>query len=110
MRIVSLVASATEVLCALGLAEQIVGISHDCDFPLEILDRPRLTRTTLVTDLSSYEIDQSVRASAASRHSLYAIETELLKALRPDLIVTQEQCSVCAVDRNQTICALEAIA
>jgi iron complex transport system substrate-binding protein len=109
MKIVSLVPSATEILCALGLAEQIAGISHDCNFPDEILDRPRLTRTTLAPDLSSYQIDQSVRASAASGYSLYAVETEQLKSLGPDLIVTQEQCRVCAVDRNQTICALETI-
>ena len=107
MRIVSLVPSATEILCALGMAGQMVGISHDCDFPAEILDRPRLTSTSLPSDLSSYEIDHEVRASVCSGHSLYAIQTELLKGLRPDLIITQEQCRVCAVDRDRTICALE---
>src|SRR5260370_17308333 len=106
MRIVSMVPSATEILCALGLAKDIVGISHDCDYPAEILNRPRLTGTTLGSDLTSYEIDQKVRASAASRHSLYVIQTELFESLHPDLVITQEQCSVCAVDRDRTVCTL----
>ena len=109
MRIISLVPNATEILCSLGLAEQIVGISHDCDFPVEILDRPRLTTTKLGPDLSSYEIDQKVRASASSGHRLHGIESNLLEGLHPDLIITQEQCDVCAVDRNHTVCALESI-
>ncbi|HVH71512.1 MAG TPA: cobalamin-binding protein [Candidatus Dormibacteraeota bacterium] len=109
MRIVSMVPSATEILCALGLAKDIVGISHDCDYPAEILNRPRLTGTALRSDLTSYEIDQKVRASAASGHSLYAIQTELLESLHPDLVVTQEQCSVCSVDRDRTVCALESM-
>jgi len=109
MRVVSLVPAATEILCALGLGDQIVGISHDCDFPAEVINRPRLTRTRLTSDLSSYEIDREVRASVASGHSLYAIQAELLEALRPDLVITQGQCSVCAVDRGRTICALESL-
>jgi iron complex transport system substrate-binding protein len=109
MRIVSMVPSGTEILCALGLAKDIVGISHDCDYPAEILDRPRLTGTTLASDLTSYEIDQRVRASAASGHSLYVIQTELLESVHPDLVITQEQCSVCAVDRDRTVCALESM-
>src|SRR5258708_5113996 len=109
MRIVSRVPSATEILCALGLAKDIVGISHDCDYPAEILNRPRLTGTTLPSDLSSYEIDQKVRASAASGHSLYVIQTELFESLHPDLVITQEQCSLCAVDRDRTVCALESM-
>ncbi len=109
MRIVSMVPSATEILCALGLAKDIVGISHDCDCPAEILNRPRLTGTTLGPDLTSYEIDQKVRASAASGRSLYVIQTELFESLHPDLVITQEQCSVCAVDRDRTVCALESM-
>jgi iron complex transport system substrate-binding protein len=109
MRIVSMVPSATEILCALGLGKDIVGISHDCDYPAEILHRPQLTGTTLDADLTSYEIDQKVRASAASGHSLYIIQTELLESLHPDLVITQQQCSVCAVDRDRTICTLESM-
>ena len=109
MRIVSMVPSATEILCALGLAKDIVGISHDSDYPAEILNLPRLTGTTLGSDLSSNEIDQKVRASAATGHSLYVIQTKLFQSLRPDLVITQEQCSVCAVDRDRTLCALESM-
>ncbi len=109
MRIVSMVPSATEILCALGLAKDIVGISHDCDYPADILNRPRVTGTMLGSDLTSYEIDQKVRATAASGHSLYVIQTELFESLRPDLVITQEQCSVCAVDRDRTVCALESM-
>ena len=109
MRIVSMVPSATEILCALGLAKDIVGISHDCDYPAEILNRPRLMGTTLGSDLTSYEIDQRVRASAASGHSLYVIQTELFESLHPDLVITQEQCNVCAVDRDRTVCALDSM-
>ena len=104
-----MVPSATEILCALGLAEDIVGISHDCDYPAQILNRPRLTGTTLGSDLTSYEIDQKVRDSAASGHSLYVIQTELFERLHPDLVITQEQCSVCGVDRDRTVCALESM-
>ena len=109
IRIVSLVPSATEIVCALGLAKDIVGISHYCDYPPEIVNRPRLTATTLGPDLSNYEIDQKVRASAASGHSLYVIQMQLLESLHPDLVITQEQCSVCAVDRDRTVCTLETI-
>src|SRR5260370_1234166 len=72
MRIVSMVPSATEILCALGLAKDMVGISHDCDYPAEILNLPRLTGTTLGSDLTSYEIDQRVRTSANSLIDLVA--------------------------------------
>jgi len=109
MRIVSMVPSATEILCSLGLAKDIVGISHDCDYPAEILNRPQLTGATLGSDLTSNEIDQKVRASAASGHSLYVIQTELFESLHPDLVITQQQCSVCAVDRDHTVCALESV-
>lgn len=109
MRIVSMVPSATEILCALGLAKDIVGISHDCDYPTEILNRPRLTGTMLGSDLTSYEIDQKVRGSAASGRSLYVIQTEIFESLQPDLVITQGQCSVCAVDRDRTVCALESM-
>jgi len=97
MRIISLLPSATEILCALGLADQIVGISHKCDYPNHITNRPRLTRSALREDLPSREIHRRVQVSAAGRTRLYELDSELLAKLRPDLIVTQGQCSVCAV-------------
>jgi iron complex transport system substrate-binding protein len=109
MRIISLVPSATEILCALDLAQDIVGISHDCDYPAVVVNRPRISSTNLAQNLTSYEIDEKVRASMASGHSLYSIRTELLESLNPDLVITQEQCSVCAVDRDRTVCSLESL-
>jgi iron complex transport system substrate-binding protein len=100
MRIVSLLPSATETLCALGLADEIVGISHKCDYPGHITDRPRLTRSTLREDLPSDEIHRRVQESAAGRARLYELDSELLARLQPDLIVTQDQCSVCAVGKD----------
>lgn len=100
MRIISLLPSATEILCALGLAEQLVGISHECDYPNHITSRPRLTRCRLREDLSSGEIHRRVQSSAAGGTNLYELDSDLLARLQPDLIVTQDQCSVCAVGRN----------
>ncbi len=107
MRIVSLLPSATETLCALGLAEQIVGISHKCDYPSQITNRPRLTRSSLREDLPSGEIRRRVQESAAGRTRLYELDGELLAGLHPDLIVTQDQCSVCAVGKSDVEEVLE---
>src|SRR5260370_42399398 len=104
MRIVSIVPSATEILCSLGLAKDIVGISHDCDYPAEIFNRPQLTGTTLGSDLTSNEIDQKVRAMAASGHSRYVIQPELFECLHPDLVIDQHQCIGSAADRDIPVC------
>ena len=100
MRIASLHPSATETLCALGLGDQIIGISHACDYPPEIVDRPHLTKSLLPPDLPSGEIHHRVQESAAGRARLYRLDAELLERLEPDLIVTQNQCSVCAVGKD----------
>src|SRR5262250_1639695 len=100
MRIVSLLPSATETLCALGLAEEIVGISHKCDYPGHITNRPRLTRSALREDPPSAEIHRRVQENAAGRARLYELDSKLLARLKPDLIVTQDQCSVCAVGKD----------
>lgn len=107
MRIVSLVPSATEILCALGLQDEIVGISHACDWPPAVSSRPRVTATRLSPDLNSLEIDKKVREGLSSGHSLYAIDARLLQSLRPDLVITQEQCVVCAVDQDRAVCATD---
>jgi iron complex transport system substrate-binding protein len=107
MRIVSLLPSATETLCALGLADQIVGSSHACNYPLEIANRPHLTKSVLREDLPSAEIHRRVQESAAGRARLYTLDAALLASLEPDLIVTQNQCSVCAVGKNDVDEALE---
>ncbi len=108
MRIVSLLPSATETLCALGLGDQIVGVSHACDYPPEIVNRPHLTRSVLSEDLPSAEIHRRVQLSAVGRARLYTLDAELLAKLEPDLIVTQNQCSVCAVGKEDVDEAVKA--
>ena len=98
MRIVSLLASATEIVCELGLEDRLVGISHECDHPERILDRPRVSAPRFDADeLSSGEIDRAVRESMAEHGSVYRIDGDLLEELRPDLVLTQAVCDVCAV-------------
>jgi iron complex transport system substrate-binding protein len=103
-RIVSLLPSATEIVCALGLEARLVGISHSCDYPPTITDRPRLSRPRPNLDgLSSGEIDAAVRAALRDHGSVYEIDVAAIRALEPDLILTQGICDVCAVPRSQVI-------
>jgi iron complex transport system substrate-binding protein len=96
MRIVSLLPSATEIVCELGLITELVGISHDCDWPPEIRNRPVLSDALIHSELSSDEIDRTVREALHNGMSVYHLDPEQLKALQPDLILTQELCEVCA--------------
>ena len=98
-RIVSLLPSATEIACALGLADRLVAITHECDFPAEALvDVPRITANRLPPEVSgSRAIDAAVRSSMATGHGIYALDEARMAALDPDLILTQELCRVCAV-------------
>lgn len=97
MRIVSLLPSATEIVCALGCADQLVGISHECDFPPAIRDRPVLTRARIAAHATSREIDAAVREVLRDALSIYEVDDAALAALAPDVIVTQDLCEVCAV-------------
>ncbi|QDV25461.1 amidohydrolase family protein [Aureliella helgolandensis] len=97
LRIVSLLPSATEILCCLGLADQLVGISHECDYPSSISGLPRVTHSLLPSNATSSQIDQAVRERWKTEPSLYALNGQLLADLKPDLIVTQTLCNVCAV-------------
>jgi iron complex transport system substrate-binding protein len=97
MRIASLISSATEILFALGLGEQVVAVSHECDYPPAARLPPRATRSLIDATASSGQIDRQVRERSAGGQALYEIDAELLCDLRPDLIVTQAQCDVCAV-------------
>ena len=95
MRIVSLLPSLTELVCALGHQEELVGVTHECDFPPGVESLPFLTRSRIDADATSAEIDELV---SAQQGSLYELDEEVLAALKPDLILTQEQCDVCAVN------------
>jgi len=97
MRIASLVPSATEMLFALGLGGDVVGVTHECDFPPAAAGLPHLTRTVLPPDLNAGEIDAAVKEVVGEGRALYTLDEELLAELGPDLIVTQAVCEVCAV-------------
>ena len=106
-RIVSLIASSTEIVCALGFGDDLVGRSHECDFPAWVERLPVCTGPKFPTDGTSYEIDQRVKAILAEGLSVYRVDAPKLRALAPDLIVTQSQCEVCAVslrDVEQAVC------
>ena len=97
MRIVSLLPSATEIICQLGLEDNLVGVTHECDFPPFVRSLPKVTRTMVPHDASSREIDSLVRQRLGSQRALYSLDHGTLERLRPDLIVTQALCDVCAV-------------
>ena len=97
MRIVSLVPSATEMLFALGAGDDVVGVTHECDFPEEARLRPRVTGDLLSPGLEAREIDEAVRSLTEEGRAIYELDVEALHRLRPDLIVTQSLCAVCAV-------------
>jgi len=98
IKIVSLLPSATEIVCALGLEENLVGITHECDFPASIVDKPALTASRISHEtMSSAEIDHAVRSQLDGHGSIYDLDEQRLKEINPDLIITQELCDVCAV-------------
>lgn len=97
LRIVSLLPSATEIVCALGLRDQLVGVSHECDYPSDVVGLPIVTAPKIDVDGDSRSIHEGVTGLVRDGLSVYRIDTELLGELAPDLIVTQDQCEVCAV-------------
>ncbi|MGV3607521.1 MAG: cobalamin-binding protein [Planctomycetaceae bacterium] len=97
MRVASLLSSATEMVCGLGGTDQLVAISHECDFPAEIINLPRVTRSIIDSSAPSAEIDQEVRQRLRDELPLYEIDEALLASLKPDVILTQAQCDVCAI-------------
>ena len=106
MRIVSLIPSATEIVCALGAEDQLVGRSHECDFPAAVERLPALTSPKMDPTASTAAIDREVRALVAEGLSVYRIDVDRLEALAPDLVVTQDQCQVCAVALDEVTAAV----
>jgi iron complex transport system substrate-binding protein len=100
-RIVSLLPSATEILCALGFEDQLVGRSHECDFPHSVTRLPSLTSPKFNPEGTSAEVDQRVKAILAEALAVYRVDADRLRELKPDLIVTQSQCDVCAVSMRE---------
>ena len=100
MRIVSLLPSATEIVCALGYGDQLVGRSHECDHPPSVLELPICSRPRISVDIASAAINRSVESIVSQGLSVYEIDEETLRSLAPDFIVTQTQCEVCAVSER----------
>jgi iron complex transport system substrate-binding protein len=97
MRIVSLVPSATEMLFALGVGDEVAAVTHECDHPPEALELPKVTRDVIGAGLPPDEVDRAVRALTQQGRAIYELDEHALRRLQPDLIVTQALCAVCAV-------------
>ena len=109
MRIVSLLPSATEIICSIGLRRQLVGVSHECDFPASVEGLPTVTQTLIDGGLGSAEVDQQVRSQLQTERALYSLRTEVLAELRPNLVVSQALCDVCAVANTEVEAAVSAL-
>jgi iron complex transport system substrate-binding protein len=109
MRIVSLVPHATELLFALGLGDDVVAVTHECDFPGDVRELPQITRDVLPGGLSSAEIDAAVRERTERGQAIYELDEGRLGELEPDLIVTQRLCAVCAVSYDDVVAAAKRI-
>jgi iron complex transport system substrate-binding protein len=107
LRIASLLPSTTEIACALGFQDRLVGRSHECDFPAGVGSLPVLTEPKLDATRTSREIDASVRALVREGLSVYRVDADRLRALAPDVILTQDQCEVCAASLADVEAALE---
>ena len=109
-RIVSFLPSATEMVCALGLSDALVGITHECDYPPEVKSKPVVVRNVLpIETMNQSEIDRAVAQRLRDGQSLYQIDEGLLRELAPDLILTQNLCQVCAPSGNEVSQVLKAL-
>ena len=99
MRIISLVPSATEIVVSLGLQSNLVGVSHECDFPKSIIKLPKVTFSNIKKKTSS-DINENIKEILKKSLSIYEVNAVKLKELKPDVIITQSQCSYCAVSIN----------
>lgn len=103
MRIVSLLPSATEIVCALGMADDLVAVTHECDYPHAVRGKPAVTASLLDPAGDSATIDRLVAGSIHDHRGIYRLDEELLREARPDLILTQELCDVCAVSYSEVL-------
>jgi iron complex transport system substrate-binding protein len=110
VRVISLLPSATEMVCAVGALDELVGISHECDFPEPVRDRAVLTKARFMPSASSKAIDTAVREVIRDALSIYTVDHERLAALGPDVIVTQDLCEVCAVSLDDVRSAVARLA
>ena len=110
MRIVSLLPSSTEIVHALGLDADLVGISHECDYPASVTDRPVLTSSKIDIGQLSKDIDRDVRRVLTDALAVYDVDAEGLERSRPDVVLTQDLCDVCAVSIRDVEAALQSIA
>jgi iron complex transport system substrate-binding protein len=110
VRICSLLPAATEIVGALGLADQLVGRSHECDWPPQVRELPVVTASRVdTTELSGLAVDEAVREALADGRSLYAIDEALVDQLEPELVITQDTCEVCAVSSDEVrLCGIAA--
>lgn len=105
MKIVSLLPSATEIVCQLGLGDQLVGVTHECDYPSFVQQLPKVTKTLIPHQATSREIDALVRERLKTQTALYSLDLPVLQRLQPDLLVTQALCDVCAVAEAEVTAA-----
>jgi iron complex transport system substrate-binding protein len=103
MRIASLVPSSTEMLFALGLGDSVVAVTHECDYPPEAAEKPHLSETVIPEGLSPAEIDAEVKRVVGDGDPLYRLKTDVLRELKPDLIIAQDVCAVCAVSYDDVV-------
>jgi iron complex transport system substrate-binding protein len=109
MRIVSLLPSATEIVCGLGLREHLIGVTHECDYPVDVVGLPKVTQTLIPSDASSGDIDALVRERLKTQNALYSLDMPVLESLKPDLIITQALCDVCAVAESEVNAAARSL-
>jgi iron complex transport system substrate-binding protein len=109
VRILSLLPSATEIACLLGLESSLVGVTHECDWPPSARGKPRVTRSLLPKDAKPSEIDKLVSTAASGGAPTYWLDQEAIAGLRPDVVLTQDLCAVCAVPRGHLEAALESL-
>ncbi|MCL6475824.1 MAG: cobalamin-binding protein [Firmicutes bacterium] len=107
MRIVSLLPSATEIVYALGLGDSLVGRSHECDYPPAVQDKPVVTKSLIPSQLPSRDVDRLVSEILRTHDTLYTLDVDLLQHLKPDLILTQALCTVCAVSHRTVLEAVQ---